>query len=63
MITKENMLNFKNRVIVFDDMGDKLNKDIACYFTDGRHHYIQMIVMFQKPALIIHAARMSCDTV
>ena len=63
MITKENMLNFKNRVIVFDDMGDKLNKDIACYFTDGRHHIIQMIVMSQKSAQINNTSRMSCDTV
>ena len=44
-------------------MGDKLNKDIACYFTEGRHYNIQMIVMCHKPAQIINTARMSCDTI
>ena len=44
-------------------MGDKLNKDIAYYFTDGRHYNIQMIVMCHKPAQIINKARMSCDTI
>ena len=43
-------------------MGDKLNKDIAYYFTEGRHYNIQMIVMCHKPAQIINTARMSCDT-
>ena len=44
-------------------MGDKLNKDIAYYFTEGRHYNIQMIVMCHKPAQIINTARMSCDTI
>ena len=44
-------------------MGDKLNKDIAYYFTEGRHYNIQMIVMCPKPAHITNKARMSCDTI
>ena len=44
-------------------MGDKLNKDIGFYFTEGRHHNIQMIVMCHKPAQINNTARMSCDTI
>ena len=43
-------------------MGDKLNKDIAFYFTEGRHYNIQMIVMCHKQAEIINTARMSSDT-
>ena len=41
----------------------KLNKDIAYYFTEGRHHNIQMIVKCQKAAEIITTARMSSDTI
>ena len=63
MITKNNMHKFQNCVIVLDDMGDRLNKDIAYYFTEGRHYKIQMIVMCLKPAQIINTARMSCDTI
>ena len=63
MITTKNMSNFKDSVIVIDDMGDKLNKDIGFYFTEGRHHNIQMIVMCNKPAQINNTARMSCDTI
>ena len=63
MITKNNMHKFQNCVIVLDDMGDRLNKDIAYYFTEGRHYNIQMIVMCHKPAQIINTARMSCDTI
>ena len=63
MITKNNMHKFQNCVIVLDDMGDRLNKDIAYYFTEGRHYKIQMIVMCHKPAQIINTARMSCDTI
>ena len=44
-------------------MGDRLNKDIAYYFTEGRHYNIQMIVMCHKPFQIINTARMSCDTI
>ena len=44
-------------------MGDKLNKNIAHYFTEGRHYNIQKIVMCHKPAEIINTARMSCDTI
>ena len=62
MITKNNMHKFQNCVIVLDDMGDRLNKDIGYYFTEGRHYNIQMIVMCHKPAQIINTARMSCDT-
>ena len=63
MITINNMHEFQNCVIVFDDMGDRLNKDIAYYFTEGRHYNIQMIVMCHKQAQIINTARMSCDTI
>ena len=63
MITKINMHNFQNCVIVLDDMGDRLNKDIAYYFTDGRHYNIQTIVMCHKPAQIFNTARLSCDTI
>ena len=63
MITTKNMSNFKDSVIVLDDMGDKLNEDIGFYFTEGRHHNIQMIVMCHKPAQINNTARMSCDTI
>ena len=59
----KNKSNFKDSVIVLDDMGDKLNKDIAYYFTEGRHYNIQMIVMCHKPAQINNTARMSCDTI
>ena len=45
MITEKNMHKFQYCVIVLDDMGDRLNKDIAYYFTEGRHYNIQMIVM------------------
>ena len=62
MITKNNMHKFQNCVIVLDDMGDRLNKDIGYYFTEGRHYNFQMIVMCHKPAQIINTARMSCDT-
>ena len=54
---------FRDNVIVLDDMGDKLNKDIAYCFTEGRHHNFQMIVMCHKPAQIINTARMSSDTI
>ena len=63
MITKNNMHKFQNCVIVLDDMGDRLNKDIAYYFTEGRHYNIQMIVMCHKPAQIFNTARLSCDTI
>ena len=63
MITKNNMHKFQNCVIVLDDMGDRLNKDIGYYFTEGRHYNIQMTVRCHKPAKIINTARMSCDTI
>ena len=63
MITKNNMHKFQICVIVLDDMGDRLNKDIAYYFTEGRHYNIQMIVMCHKPAQIFITAEMSCDTI
>ena len=63
MITKNNMQKFRNCVIVLDDMGDKLNKDIDYYFTEGRLYNIQMIVMCHKPAEIINTAKISCDTI
>ena len=63
MITNNNMHKFQNCVIVLDDMGDRLNKDIAYYFTEGGHYSFQMIVMCHKPAQIINTARMSCDTI
>ena len=61
MITKNNMHKFQNCVIVLDDMGHRLNKDITYYITEGRHYSIKMIVMCHKPAPIINTARMSCD--
>ena len=63
MITSKNKSKFKDSVTVLDDTGDKLNKDIAYYFTEGRHYNIQMIVMGHKPAQIINTARTSCDTI
>ena len=63
MITKNNIQKFQNCVIVLDDMGNRLNKDIAYYFTEGRNYNIQMIVMCHKPAQIINTARMRCDTI
>ena len=54
---------FRDSVTVLDDMGDKLNKHIASYFTEGRHQNIQMIVMCHKPAQIIIIARMSSYTI
>ena len=63
MITKNNMHKFQNCIIVLDDTGDRLNKDIAYHFTEGRHYNIQMIAMCHKPAQIINTARMSGDTI
>ena len=63
MVTSKNKSKFKDSVIVLDDMGDKLNKDIAYYFTEGRHYNFQMIVMCHKPAQIINTARMICDNI
>ena len=40
MITSKNKSKCKDSVIVLDDMGDKLNKDIAYYFTERRHYNI-----------------------
>ena len=57
------MHKFQNCVIVLDDIGDRLNKDIGYYFTESRHYNIQMIVKCHKPAQIINTARMSCDTI
>ena len=43
-------------------MGDKLGrKDISYYFTEGRHHNFQMILMCQV-AQTTNTARMSADT-
>ena len=36
-ITIKNILNFQNSVIVLDDKGDKFNKDIVYFFTEGRN--------------------------
>ena len=63
MITKNKMHKFQNCAIVLDDMGDRLNKDIAYYFSEGRHYNIQIVVMCHKPAQIFNTARMSCDTI
>ena len=63
MTTTKNMPNFKDSIAVLDDMGDKLNRDMAYYFTEGRHHNIQMIVMCHKPAQILNTARMGCVTI
>ena len=63
IIISKNKSKFKDSVIVLDDMGDKLNKDLAYYFTEGRHYNIQMTVMCHKPAQIINTARKNCDTI
>ena len=63
MITSKNKSRFKDSVIVLDYIGDKLNKDINYYFTEGRHYNIQMIVMCQKQAQVFNKSRMSCDTI
>ena len=63
MITMKNINKFQNSVIVLDDMGDKFNKDIVYYFTEGRKKYIQMIVVCHNPAQIDNMARMNCDTI
>ena len=63
LIRSKNKSKFKDSVIVLDDMSDKLNKDIAYYFTEGRHYNIQMIVMCHKPDQIIKTAKMSSDTI
>ena len=63
MITSKNKSKFKDSVTVLDDLGDKLNKDKAYYFTEGRRYNIQMVAMCHKPAQIINTARMSCDTI
>ena len=57
------MPNFKDSIIVLDDMGKKLNKNIAYYFTEGRNNNIQMIVMCHKLAQIINTSRKMCDTI
>ena len=57
-ITTNNMYKFKDCVIVLDDMGDRLNKDITKNFTKGRHYNIQMIVKCHKPAQIDNTSRM-----
>ena len=62
MITSKNKSKFKYSVKVLDDMGDKLNKDIVYYFSQGRPYNIQMIVMCHKPAQITNTARTSYDT-
>ena len=63
MITSKNIADFENCVIVLDDMGNRLENDIADCFAEGRHDNIQMIVMGHKPAQIVNTARMSCDTI
>ena len=39
-ITMKKILKFKNSLIVLDDIGDKFNKDIVYYFTEGRNKNI-----------------------
>ena len=63
MVKSKIMQKFQDSVIVRDDMGDKLKKDTGYYFTEGRHHNIQMIVMCHKSAQIINTAKMSSDTI
>ena len=57
------MPKFKDSVIVLGHMSDKLNKDIAYYFTVRTNHNNQIIVMCHKPAQIFYTARMSCNTI
>ena len=63
MITMKNIIKFQDSVIVFDHMGDKFNKDIVYYFTEGRNKNIQMIVMCHKTAQIENMAKMNCDSI
>ena len=63
MITMKNILRFKNKVIVLDDFGDKFNRDIVYYFTEGRNKNIQMIVVCNKPAHINNMARVNCGII
>ena len=62
MVTSKKESKFKDSVIVLDDMGDKLNKDMAYYFTEGRHYNIQMIVMCHKTAQKNNTAKLNFDT-
>ena len=55
------MPKFKDSIIVLDDMGDRLNEDIAYYFTERRH--IQMTVMCHQPAQIKNTAITFCDNI
>ena len=63
MIISKIIHNFKDSVIVLDDMGDKSNKFVAYYFTEGRRCKNQMIVMCHTPPQINNLARMCCDTI
>ena len=63
MITIKNILKFQKIVIVLDDMGDKFNENIVCFFTEGGNKKLQRIVMCHKPAQIETMARMISDTI
>ena len=63
IITMKNTRKFKNSVIVLDKMGDKFNKDIVYYFTEGRNKGIQSIVMCHKQAQLDNLARKNWDTI
>ena len=62
MITSKNMHIFQDSVIFLGDRGDKLNKNIGYYFTEGRHNNVQMIIMCHKPAHTFNTARINSDT-
>ena len=60
MITSENIDHFDNCLIVIDDMGNKLESDMAEYIAGVRYDDTQKIVMGHKPARIVNTARRSC---
>ena len=62
-ITENNMDDFKDAILVLDDMGGKLNKQITYYFTSGRHHKFQVVVICHKPAQIDKTCSPSADTI
>ena len=53
MIRSKKTPKLKNSAIVLDDMGYKLIKDIVYYYTEERHHSVQMIVRCHKAAQMI----------
>ena len=53
---EKNIEDSKDAILVLDDMDSKLNIQMNTFFTSGRHHNIQMIVICHKPAQMIRVA-------